>query len=667
MILKPGLELFNRISLVKKFVIIFVLYLVPVGYIAHYTVTKHFTSIEVIQLEKKSLKQIALVKQLLTHIVHLRGIIHLSEKGNMSLQQKQMSSTIEQQFGTLLKTLDSSDLKQSQQTNIRRLQEVWKRIKVNLGMSDVAFKELSILAKDINQTMNMLQEQSPLMVDSQSYSAFLIRAYVNDTPVLIDVAGQLQSIGSGVIASEGFNQDTFIDLSNSFEKLKINQKKLTHTIDGALDGRVDSGEISPLFDSLNDNINELLKITNDKLLVPDNIEVSAEEFLTVGKRVVAKSDTLLDLIYNELIRVFTEREQEINVDVFINITSSLLLVIGAIYLFACFYKNIQESISQIRQSVNLVADGDLTVNVDINSKDEMSIIALHINKMIKNTNALVFKVINATNELVTTAKNNNESASKTNDTITQQNLEIEQVATATDQMLSTVQAVASSASETASSTASADKDSKAGYDIVQATIHSISELAVELSSASESINELQSNVEGIGSVLDVIQGIADQTNLLALNAAIEAARAGDSGRGFAVVADEVRTLASKTQESTEEIRVMIANLQSSASLSVKAMTSGNEKSKSTVENAKLAGDALQKISASVSNISNMGEQIALAASEQKSVAEQINVSILNVKNLSETTGEAAQDSAKNSQSIDDIAANLKELVARFKI
>ena len=530
-----------------------------------------------------------------------------------------------------------------------------------------SFDRHSQLIGEVLSVIKSISEQSKLMTDTEAHTAFLIKVFVEELPGLIEVTGQTRGVGAGIAAKGSFTSDSFIALSNYHKQLSNIRNSVEHSLAGALQSSSKLNVLNNAINSFDTAVKTFIRETKESLLDPDEVSISSNDYFSAGTQVIDKTLSLLDLTYQQLHQALDDRKSSIMNEVWMNMLSSIALILTAIYLFSCFSRSMMDSISRIKDCVNSVADGDLTVYADILSSDEMHAIGDDVNVMVGNTKSLVEKVLSATNDLVDTAQNNSHSANQTSERIYQQNIEVEQVATAMNQMSATVQEVASNAEQTASSTASADNDSKAGYTIVQNTIDSIGSLANELEAASSSINELQNNVNGIGSVLDVIQGIADQTNLLALNAAIEAARAGESGRGFAVVADEVRTLASKTQESTEEIRQMIDKLQNSASLSVKSMISGNEKSQQTVEDAHKAGEALKQISESVGHISLMGEQIASAASQQSSVADEINRSIMSVKEISEITGQAASDSAKNSQFLNEVAGNLKQLVAQFKV
>jgi methyl-accepting chemotaxis protein len=236
-----------------------------------------------------------------------------------------------------------------------------------------------------------------------------------------------------------------------------------------------------------------------------------------------------------------------------------------------------------------------------------------------------------------------------------------------NQMTATVQEVASHAARAAESARQADEEAQDGKRIMQQTLNAMDTLANEVENAAGVIHSLEKESEEIGSVLDVIRGIAEQTNLLALNAAIEAARAGEQGRGFAVVADEVRTLASRTQASTQEIQNMIERLQAGANNAVKAMEAGQTQARKGVEQASLAGASLETITQSVTTISDMNMQIASAAEEQSSVADEINRNIATISQSADNTAHGSQQTAIAGDELARLAAELRELVGHFKV
>ena len=236
-----------------------------------------------------------------------------------------------------------------------------------------------------------------------------------------------------------------------------------------------------------------------------------------------------------------------------------------------------------------------------------------------------------------------------------------------NEMNATVHDVAQNASSAADAARAADEAANEGRNVVQTTVQAIDRLASEVEQANGVIGKLKQESEQIGSVLDVIRNIADQTNLLALNAAIEAARAGEQGRGFAVVADEVRSLASRTQESTQEIQQMMERLQNGTGEAVRVMHSSQEKTRETVAKAQLAGTSLESIKASVSTIHAMNTQIASAAEEQGVVANEINRSVVNIADISKKTAQGSSNSAEASRTLATLGEEMHGLVKQFKL
>lgn len=236
-----------------------------------------------------------------------------------------------------------------------------------------------------------------------------------------------------------------------------------------------------------------------------------------------------------------------------------------------------------------------------------------------------------------------------------------------NEMAATAHEVANSASSTADAAGNANHEAQDGKTVVNKTMNMINSLAENVEQAADVLHELESNTESIGTILDVIRGIAEQTNLLALNAAIEAARAGEQGQGFAVVADEVRTLASRTQQSTQEIDEMISRLQASASKAVSSMETGRNRANETVAQVAEAGVKLDAITQAVVSISDLSSHIASAAIQQSAVAEDINKNISIINDASPMTTQNTRHISTASNELAGLAARMNEIVGQFKL
>jgi len=355
------------------------------------------------------------------------------------------------------------------------------------------------------------------------------------------------------------------------------------------------------------------------------------------------------------------------------LTRTLIIAVVATFLSILigFFitRSIKVAFSTVTDSLNDIAsgDGDLTQRLNEKGGKEVQQLAVAFNSFVVKIQNLIKQVSGTSEKLSTEMKQLTELSVDTKLNVNQQEGKIEQVATAMNEMTATVQEVARNASQASESAHSADSESSKGQRVVGEVITSINALAEDVGHTSETINVLKEDTEQIGSVLDVIKGIAEQTNLLALNAAIEAARAGEQGRGFAVVADEVRTLASRTQESTQEIQQMIERLQAGAISAVDAMDKGKGNTQVTVEKAELAGQALSAITQAVSHIAEQNTQIATAAEEQSSVSEEINQNIVSVNTLSIQAAQGAEHTAASCQELERTANELQQMISMFKV
>ena len=355
------------------------------------------------------------------------------------------------------------------------------------------------------------------------------------------------------------------------------------------------------------------------------------------------------------------------------ITLGLIMgVITTVLLFGSampIVHSIKDSIVKVVDSLRDIAqeNGDLTVRIQTNNQDEIGELVHWFNQFMEKLQGVVKDIVHATLPLSELAQNLNQLTDDTNKTIDVQQNSATLAKSAVDNLLHSVTSVAESAAEAASAAADASNAANDGQSVVNHTVQSIQSLAANVEETAEVIRKLEADSNQVGVVLDVIKGIAEQTNLLALNAAIEAARAGEQGRGFAVVADEVRTLASRTQQSTEEIQATIEQLQGAARSAVNVMAKGTEQAGESVETANKAGTSLTAITDTISRITQMNDQIATSTGEQQSVADSICMNVDEIHQRTEETSSSSGKLASVSAELAQLAQHLEGIAKQFKV
>lgn len=355
---------------------------------------------------------------------------------------------------------------------------------------------------------------------------------------------------------------------------------------------------------------------------------------------------------------------QVKLPVLVSSLVGVLIVLGLTYSIG--QSNARRA-EQIVRGLQAMSQGDLTHRMNLCGKDEFAWMAWEYKCARESVVKIVEVMLGNATQLASAAEELSAVTDQSRMALQRQSAETEQVAAAMNQMSATVQEVAGNTAGASDAANDADTRSSEGNAVVKRTVAGIAALAEEVDHTAQVVAKLKEETRHIGSVLDVIRDIAEQTNLLALNAAIEAARAGEQGRGFAVVADEVRSLASRTQQSTQEIQSMITRLQAGAEEAVQAMDTGREKAEVSVHEAEQAGLALDAITDVVNVIRQQNAQIAAAADEQSKTAEYINQSIVNITTIAQETNQGAENVASASEELARLAVDLQAAVGRFRV
>ena len=441
----------------------------------------------------------------------------------------------------------------------------------------------------------------------------------------------------------------------------------------AEDGQDDSGtmaDISELISAATSAIN-----ANDGILA---LHVRRLERAIDAREALDASDANIQQAIGELNNLLAladktvkETEESVNSSVSSATTSIIIIVLGSLIIASAIsfftVQKITQPLAKVNELLNIAASGDLTHKLNESSQDEFGDLSRNCNNLINSLTSLISGIRSRAEQLAAASEQTSAVTTQTTSSIQNQKSQIAQVATATTEMHSTSQVVTQSAEDTLSQIKHADSEAQKVRAISMENKGTIEVLATDVEQAADVINKLHQDSASIGGILDVIRGVADQTNLLALNAAIEAARAGEQGRGFAVVADEVRTLASRTQESTQEINAMIEVLQAGAEKAVAVMNQGKEQTTVCVAQTEKATQALDLITDAVHRAHDVSSQIEQSAREQNVVSQEISERLESIVGIAEETTIGATQTSQSSREVAKLAEELQQSIQQFKV
>ena len=673
-VLYPAIALMNRLSFGMKFSLISVLFFLPMLITNFYLVRDSYGQFVSTRAELESLQLIGNGLQVRRHLesyndlLQINGILGQSNKAaGLDARISQMHKDLQAQIGALQPV--SQDAEQISEFNAKR-DELLAGLKAVDAEGSLQSKSAMAarLLSEVQVFNKLLVSQAGLSQDDARDLRQLAELITSGTPHVTETLSQGRTMGAGALGQGFLNSSTSSKLDELLQDLEKLHAEYGLKLQDALGASpAAQSALSADAQASRETIKSMGKLFEDKVVMADTLDMPWAEFYEQVSKAMEQTYRLDDQVLQFVDGALQERLASKQRQMVLLVVALLVVFLSIVYLYGGFYVSTRTTLKSLGKMMERVASGDMTVNFQAQSRDELGELGDAFNQTVSKIHDLIEQVGRTASEVERQTVRVESVSAESNQAVAGQRNQIEQVATAMNQMAATAQEVARSAAVAVGSAHNVNQETTSGRALVASQVGSIQRLAGEIDESVAVINQLAADSASISRVLDVIKGIAEQTNLLALNAAIEAARAGEQGRGFAVVADEVRTLAKRTQQSTEEIEQMIARLQNGVGAAVKAMGSSHQTADGTVSQSARVQQALENILQAVGAIVDQNQQIAAAAEQQTAVAHDIDQNIVEINQAGERTSEGASETERASRELAGQVVELKRLIGAFRV
>ncbi|PHN25985.1 methyl-accepting chemotaxis protein [Pseudomonas sp. ICMP 460] len=672
-ILTPAVKLANRLRFPTKFGLLAVIVLIPLVMLGWRIIHQLNDSLENISSEQLGQRYLMEVTPVLRMSMLQRALTNRLLSGDQTAQADLSANQakLEEAFSKLATTDRQFNVQLETGDRVQRLRAgAEKLIEQAKGNANQA-KMFDEWNDQLTETLNFVyfvSATSGMVLDEDFASLFMIDQSTLRLPRQINIVGQLRGMTSGLRDGQPLGDGNRLVIQSLLKQEQLIRLQLQQSLnllrrkEPVLADKIQAPVTNALrdLDSFRSDLEAMVGSTSDTLSGVQNL-------LPKGNAVVAELYKAQDLLQAALMDTLDQRSHEK--------TSERSLILGMFafmglllaYAFSGIYSAMRSTINAVLNAARLIAQGDLTTRLTVQGRDEMADVSTSLNLMVQAFADSLSQVERSSRSVSDASTRMGLSIDRAKHSMNVQQQETEQVATAINEMTASVADVAQNTEGAAHAAEHARQASNTGLAMMQETRVTIEALANEVQLSAQKVSALALHSQQIGGVIEVIRNIADQTNLLALNAAIEAARAGEQGRGFAVVADEVRTLASRTQNSTEEIRRIIQELQVATSAAVEQMKAGEQRAQECIASADHASNSLDAINDGVEQIVGMNTQIASAAVQQHAVSEDINRNVTEIRNGSVVLMEGVEDNAITAEELSLLAAEMRTVVSRFKL
>ena len=673
-LLYPAVALMNRLSFGMKFSLISVLFFLPMLVTNYYLVRESYDAFVDTRTELQSLELLKQSQKMRQELERLNDLYEINAVLGQSGEADKLAALIAPLEKSISETLDaltspSDDAQKIEEFNAQR--DAIKTALDAVAAESSLRSKAGLVVKALDNAevfIKFVASQSGLSQDSDLTVRQMAELLTTATPPVTEALSKGRALGSYSLGQGILGSSDSTKLDEMLAQLEQLHAEYGFKLQSALDGSARArNELSTAAEASRASLMEISGVLEEQLLMADTLDAPWQGFFDQLSAAIDKTYTFNDQMLGFLDHELSQRLEGKRTQMVLLVVAlvSVFLAIG--YLYGAFYVSTRATLKGFGSTLNQVAAGDMTVRVNVHSQDELGELGEVFNGTVAKIRDLIDLVGQTVVEVERQADRVELVSGESSQAVTAQRGQIEQVATAMNEMSATAQEVARSAAAAVSSAQSVNDETVSGRAMVESQVGSIQRLASEIDQSVGVINQLAADSASISQVLDVIKGIAGQTNLLALNAAIEAARAGEQGRGFAVVADEVRNLAKRTHQSTEEIEQMIGRLQNGVGATVTAMNGSHQMVESTVNQSAQVQQALENILGAVGMIVDQNQQIAAAAEQQTAVAHDIDMNIVEINQAGERTAEGAVQTEQASRQLSDQVARLKELISAFRV